>query len=352
LALATVLVLASCGDAADGSPRGSAPAATSGGSGDDADTLAEFFGYSEETFDPAAAEAEARTNELLIQEKVQACMAAEGFEYTPYVPDYGTSFYAGPGGDLTEDEFRERYGYGYFTMMLEEPAFEESFSPEDDPNWVRQEAMSEAERAAYEKALYGDWESFNPELEYDDEGNEIYVEPDFSEIGGCYNLAQEEVWGGGPDSFGRLNEINEELQPAFEDLYRRIEADPRVADANAEWASCMAEKGYTFSSPEDIFEYLNQQQQELFSDLGIFDSANDVEVTVISDEGPFGPGFDEEKARELADEELVIAADDWECQGDLQKLREEVSAEYEAAFIDENRALLEELKSLTPGLGG
>ena len=54
------------------------------------------------------------------------------------------------------------------------------------------ESLSESERGAYEKALWGDWEGHQPEPQFDEEGNEIWVEPDWSEIGGCQNTVQQE----------------------------------------------------------------------------------------------------------------------------------------------------------------
>ena len=83
-----------------------------------------------------------------VQQKVAECMANEGFEYTPFVPDEQFAYY-GPEEEMTEEERMLKYGYGYFTYMLEESeawedgGFGEEWDPSNDPNWVYQESLSE-----------------------------------------------------------------------------------------------------------------------------------------------------------------------------------------------------------------
>jgi hypothetical protein len=363
LVVGLLLILSACGgtDVTEGAPSGGEDSSNGDQTtSEDPQTLAEFFGYGDEDFDVAAQQAEDRARQLEVEEKTAACMAEQGFEYTPYVPEEMFVYYAGPEEDLTEEERMKTYGYGYFTYMLEEAqnqdVIQEEFDPNDDPNWARMEAMSESERAAYEKALYGDWESFDSEPQYDEDGNQIYVEPDFSEIGGCANLAQEEVWGRGQEFNDEMMALQEQLEPLWMDLYARIEADPRMVDANAEWAACMADRGYTFAKQDDIYEYLSKKQEDLWSNQEGFSSGEATATTISEgggDFGPFGPGIDEAMIQGLADEELAIASDDWDCQGgkSFNDLRQEVSEEYEAEFIAGNRDLLEQQKALMEGAG-
>lgn len=354
---ALLLVLAACGgsDLTEGPSSSGDTSTDEQASTDGAETFADFFGYGDD-FDVEAQIEEDRAREMEVQEKTAACMAEQGFEYTPYVPEEMFEYYGGPEEDLTEEERMKKYGYGFFTYMLEETEnfeeFGDPYSSENDPNWARMEAMSDSERMAYEKALWGDWENFDFEPEYDEDGNEIYVEPDFTEIGGCMTLAQEEVWGGGRENEEEMMAISEQLDPLWQDFYERIESDPRIIEANQEWASCMAERGYTFTDQEDIYMYLDEMQQELWSGQeDYFSEGGEVEEDV--DFGPFGPGIDEEMIRQLADEELAIAADDWECRGDrsFDELRREISEEYEAQFIAENRELLEKQRALMEEAG-
>ncbi len=336
------------------------------------ETLADFWGYGED-FDPAEEEAKWREQEMEVQEYVAECMANEGFEYTPYLPEETFAYY-GPGEDLSEEEWTAKYGYGVFTMMLEEQqaweegTFDEQWNPEDDPNWVYQESLSESERAAYEIALWGNWENWEePEPVYDDEGNEIWdesMEPDWAEIGGCYNLAQAEVFPGfgGPDP--ELEALWNELGPKQEEMWERIQSDPRVVEANQQWASCMADAGYTYASQEEIHEYLWGLQEEWWAESEQYWRDIEAQAETLPEEereafyeeayadtGPWPPGVTEEEIRALADEELAIAAADLNCRGDMNEIMEEVSKEYESQFIAENIDLLRKIKAAQDEMG-
>jgi hypothetical protein len=349
-------------DSTDPAPTGELPT-----------TLAEFWGYGED-FDPEAEEAKWRDREMEVQQKVAECMANEGFEYTPYFPDdQFVSF--GPEEDMTEEERMLKYGYGYFTYMLEESegweegGFGEEWDPSEDPNWVYRESLSESAQQAYDLALHGNWDNWEePEPTYDEDGNEIWdesawVEPDWAEIGGCYNLAQQELGGfGGPDP--EMDALYEEMWPKQEEMWERIQADPRMVEANQEWAACMADAGYSFTSQEDIWMYLDELSNELWSDSEVYYqqieegaqglSEDELEAyynEAYADFGPWGPGVTEEEITALAEQELAIAAADWNCRGDMDELMQEVSEEYESQFIAENYELLLQIKEMQEDLG-
>jgi hypothetical protein len=93
------------------------------------------------------------------EEAIARCMAAEGFEYVPYVDDVDATFL--PDGtvtldfgkssfpDLPPDEFAARFGYG---LSTEPPAAQET---KKDPNEAIVARMSVSERVAYQEALRG-----------------------------------------------------------------------------------------------------------------------------------------------------------------------------------------------------
>lgn len=379
LAVIAILMMltAACGGGLDGTDVAAVPtddsaptstaAATS--SSELPTSMAEFWGYGED-FDPAEEEAKYREQEMQVQQLVAECMAAEGFQYTPYVPEESYAFYDDGRADLTEEERMAQYGYGVFTYMLEETqAFEEDeyiddYDPTSDPNWVYQESLSESERTAYELTLWGDWSSFEePEPTFDEDGNEIWPEPDWSEIGGCQNTAQEEIWGGfGPDP--EMEALWEELGPKQEELYDRIQTDTRIVEANQEWSACMAGAGYTYTNQEEIHEYLWSLQEEMWEDDESFwlnieaqaeqlpeDEREAFYEDAYADIGPWGPNVTAEQVQAWADEELAIAAADWDCRGDMTELIQEVTEEYEAQFITENIELLQKVKDAQETLG-
>jgi hypothetical protein len=318
------------------------------GSAAEAETLDEFFGWGEQSPDEEAAEEEKwRQRDREMQEKIAECMAEQGFEYKPIIWEEEIGF-AGPGDEeeLTEEEWKLKYGYGIFAMMLEEMSrWEEEGPPGEefvDPNMEYMETLSESEREAYEKALWGDWEGHEYEPQFDEEGNEIWVEPDWSEIGGCQNIVEQEYYGAQQEAW---EELDEELQPAWEEFEQWVNTDARVVELNQAWSTCMAEKGYDYEDEEAIHEYLFSLEEDLWTQN---EPPPDWEPTEeeLENMGPFGPGIDEADVQALADEELAIAAADVECAGSMYEEINEVHKEYESEFIEKYRDLLERQRDL------
>ena len=56
---------------------------------------------------------------------------------------------------------------------------------------------------------------------------------------GCYSQASDQVYGSGAD-YERWESINQQIN----ELYERIESDPRVLAATEAWSECMAEAGF------------------------------------------------------------------------------------------------------------
>lgn len=303
---AAALVVAACGDANgdDGEPQ----------------TLESFLGFDG---DPADMQAQAEAQQREMEEVIAACMAEEGFEYIPR--DTGAMFAqveGDPRQELSEQEFREQYGYGISTIDHSEMMGPD---PEEDPNFQIQQEMDDAEREAYERALHGEPPEFDPDADPEDR----VFEP-----GGCHGQALEEVQGGQTAVF-------QELQSEFMALQQRIESDPRIVEAMQEWQACMREAGYDyterFDPQNELFERMNELQHAAFED------ADPAEMD--PEDGPIEPDIDPDALKELQQDELAIAAAEGECTDEhLTDVEQEVRADHEGRFIEQHRDVLEQAR--------
>jgi hypothetical protein len=320
--MVVALVIAGCaGDDDDTATSGDADqsrladTATSGDADQSISPIAAAFGYDMDQ-DPVEAQAEFDEQQRQVQALIVDCMAEQGFEYEPV--DYGAASAVDPSyTDLDDEERARTIGYG-FTQWVDEDPDDGGFV---DPNNERIEAMDDATRDAYYAALYGDW----PEPTFDEDGEEVFdrtVEP-----GGCQNEAWQAVNGGQDDVF-------RELEDDFNDLWERIEADPRLVEAEAAWSACMAERGFEFSAMNEIFDHLNQRMEE---------EVWNIEVEVDDEGMPTGPTYDEEGLEEVRAEEIAIATADYECaqETDRTEVQQEVQVEFEEAFIEEHREVFD-----------
>ena len=163
-----------------------------------------------------------------MEDLVAVCMAEQGFEYTPV--DYsGLEVDLSAGLDLVygSEDFAQQFGYGITT-----DPFTSGGEEVTDPNAEYVAAMSDAERDAYLTALHGEgWADPDPA----DETVEGY---DW-QTAGCSGRAQHEVVATGieDEQFAALQE--EMLRMAEE-----ADGDPRLAQANTDWAACMLDAGY------------------------------------------------------------------------------------------------------------
>jgi hypothetical protein len=313
-------------------------------------------------------DADYRAQEMEIQQQIAECMAAEGFDYIPFVPaDVGGGF-----GFEEEDhgEWVKKYGFGVSTWVLMEEEFAEGEGSDpwaNDPNQEIVEAMDEFEMKEYYRLLHGgepdiiantpqeEIEAMTPE-EQEKFFNEAYENwmPD-----GCYNEAYEEFYGGGEEDMAFWEEFGED----FEETYMRVEADPRIVEAQAGWSACMADKGHDFPTQQAMHEYFwgtevggewvegefSLRVNELVTwpepiwdeEFVEGEDAGSVVTTVVTEDGEgefeyYGPEYDIELLQPLIDEEIAIAVADWECSKDLQDLFEKVYKEIEQQFLEEN----------------
>ena len=274
--------------------------------------------------------------EAKVQEEVRKCMQAEGFEYVPMDPSRLNVKIVGPGSEDTP-EFRRTKGYGITTTFGERPADDEGSS---DPNREIREAMSEEDREAYDRALFGAGAQkgvgggFSVQVGPGEHVvGDVASAPDPSEMG-CFGKAQEAVGDG--------HRTLERVGPQLKELHQRIESDARMVRANAAWAACMSDAGFDFETPEDIPPYLFEKIQELQASLGGGDdgvSGRDGDALL----GPPDPEAMEEllaspEMAALQREELALAAADDGCSESTgrRETARKVRAEAEKQFLEDN----------------
>ena len=306
LAVATALLgLSACSEDHDApAPDAASPTATA----DDAGRtqvapeppapgpLEEFVGYA----GPRTAE------EWLVQiawreNATAACMAEQGFAYTPQVPAVDQIEYV-EGPAQGSREFVERWGYGVWGQPPNGGGGGFMYSGTVDPNWAARETMSEAGREAYDTALWG------PVTEVHEDGS-------ISREGGCSGAAETPV---GPEAAYLAGVRKEAL-----DFLEAMGADSRFADVDAAWASCMADGGLGYANPAAA--------QQQFWD----------EMMAETEDGI----LDADVAAERAPEEVRIAVADLDCQEatDWPARHRAIEIALQQEYVDAHRADLDSL---------
>ncbi len=323
--IAIALLVAACG------PGGE----ESGGAEARGESLQDFIpGFA--SFDPENAEEQFRQQERDAQEKIATCMAEQGFEYVPYVLNEEEIFF---GGVDSQEEFVEQYGLGItYDILFEQPGFEdEELPPEiaNDPNYAIREELSPEEGEAYDRVLYGE----EPDIDFESMSEEEFDEFFQSfEPGGCYNTAFDDIF-----DQEASQAFYEQFGSDLEAMYQRVESDPRIADMEANWSACMLEEGYQFTDEQDASIFILRRLEEIGA----------ISELDVDPEG-FGYGYGGEHiepgsaaylaAEKILVEEIAIAKASMTCQGDVGEVFQEVFQEYEQAFIEENRAALEQFR--------
>ena len=324
-ALALALAVGGCGGGggdADGDPDG-----TKGPAVEDLGPLDEIFQDIYGDWD----EEQSSAQQMRVEETVAGCMAEQGFEYTPV--DYSQASFTMTPDDLDVEwgsrEFAEKYGYGATTDpwgnedALAAPSGEEFVDPNQD--YVM--SMSETEQAAYNSALYGD-QSYP-------EGEDVEWEYKWEEAG-CQGRAQHEVYETAP---GLDDETYQALMDEMNTMWEGIMSDPRIAELNAAWATCMAEAGHPgFATVDDaqnsIYDQLNTVWETAYADMPPDSSEEDwaaIQTRV------------DELMAQITPIEIELAVADFDCRADVDydKVQREVNADAQQQFYDAHRDELE-----------
>lgn len=276
-----------------------------------------------------AEEASAMAREA--EELTAACMAERGYEYTPFVQGEGELF-STFGFDET---FAKSYGFGIVRDLFGETFLGKESPGEEDPNSAITEAMTPAEQDGYFVALYGQGPDIDSETMTQDEidaAYESYV-PD-----GCRGLAEQQVYGGGPSDGSAA--FYEEFGDDLEAVYASMESDPRSAEVDAAWSTCMADLGYGFTEEADAYEYIHD---ELFA-IGAIEKPADAAFGYAA--MPIEAGSElEAQVKAIAEEEVEIAMASIGCSDHMWNLFEDLRREGELRFILEHRDELEQFKA-------
>lgn len=318
---ALTLVLASCSGDKPGT-----------GGGDDLSwedsPISKAMGYDGGDFsqqDQEEAQAEMDEQNRKMEELVASCMAEEGFDYVPNTNNGGSISYEPAGEETDPLENARQNGYGITTGWgpVTDPGVEEEVYV--DPNAETYEAMSESERTAWDKALYGTPPEFTEETDMEE------FEYNW-EDSGCYGVAQHEVYEVENGQEGLMAVYDDpqwaELMEEMSALYTDAQNDPRMKELNTKWSSCMSEAGFDFANTEEAFNSINDRLNKFWEE-----NADDPEYT----------GPTEEDLAPIKEEEIKVAVADYTCQDeiDLQNESMRIQFEIEQEFVDEHKAELE-----------
>ncbi|WP_052851329.1 hypothetical protein [Streptomyces avicenniae] len=227
------------------------------------------------------------------EELVRACMRERGHEYrTAPARDARRAAAVNP-YTLLSPRWSQSDGYGLTGEALE--------GPPDDPNADVLAALPDAERDAWQRALLGRQED-HVRIDLPG-GRRIGYDPH-----SCVQVARDDVYGEG---WSELRYVVEDLS---NDAIRRTLASPGFAEAEADWAACMAGLGYSYTTLED-------PRREIVGQL----------------EGARG---DPDRTRAVAERELALAGDDLACQ--LEENTHQRIADVQAAAEEPVRARAEE----------
>lgn len=345
-AAALALVLTGCGKGDDGPSSSSTP---------EPGAIDKLWEASYGDFD----QDEANAQQMQVEELIAQCMNDEGFEYTPV--DWGAmgggGEYVPPVGEDGEElqwgtlEFAKKYGYGQTTNPWGDAASTLPVDPGTggewvDPNQEYLDSMSETERMAYQEALYGvqpefteeaDWENWNPTWEEQ----------------GCQGYANHEVFG--DQMYGGDPEENEwaDLEAEMQTMYESMESDPRITEAVASWASCLADAGYPgFATIYDAENSISEKVQAIYEDN---DPWKDLGPDATQEDYDAAQAEMTRLTAEITPLEIELATADFTCRDEVkyQEIYNQVNLDLQQQFYDAHKADLEAyVEAMTGGAKG
>lgn len=316
---------------------------------------------------PDYASMDPEAQQLEIEEATAACMKEQGWEYIPVTyPDSYTEF---SDEDYLEQLKSQGNGNVYWTLYPNGNG-EEGDLPTDefvDPNTEYRESLSEEERIAYEGSLWGTPEEQEAAytIEIDPEtGDEMWTST--GEQPGCQGKAYAEVYGEDPT---QNPEIQETLMGYYEELQARVEADPRVVEANEKWGKCMKDAGFDYANQMEYWEKSYEDTQAKIDAIvgedyntNEWDNWTDAEWTEYYEThteeeieamfAPKEPSFTAEQKSQLEAllaDDIELAVAEYTCSKDLNDKTQDIYGEIEEQYALEHE---DELKELAASVAG
>jgi hypothetical protein len=270
-----------------------------GGANDQAQTVEEQIGL------------DSREGLMELQSRVEGrigeCMKRQGFEYVPVDPFARQEALTGK-ARVTDADFNKQFGYGITTMFGRG-------GQQSDPNDRIRKSLSGVDRAAYDRALWGE----SPGATF----QEAADTGDFSDLGGCTKEATDAAFGGGAVLMSLVGKLDE--------LDQRIVEDQRMVKATEKWAACMADKGYRYSESDAIDEDLLKRFKAI-----VGPGARPMLVSL-----PGVLNYDHAALAALQREEVAVVNADIECEKrEITPVEQVVRPQYEQEFRQQNRRLL------------
>ena len=366
LALVAVVTLAACGgesvtgevavpataNQVAASANAEPVAASSSNSDTEPRTLADYLGNGADARGQGGQggfggdEDEAVAQQRLIQQGIQVCMQGQGFAYSPEEPGDGLQFFLATQSQGVEPaDYAEAEGFGISTrfdvllegdLEIEEPA---------DLNGDHVATLSEGEADAWNLALSGAPPERNAlgQLVDPETGEVIQGNGPGRAAGGCSLTAQTQVRG---DAIV-LGDLEDELAL----LADRIESDPVVTEIRRQWIGCMSEQGFDYADENEARADINSQVRPLLRSF--FASGDTGEGQAQGRPGSSNPlqaiaGLQltpeqDAELEALQGLERSIAVASFGCQGDTGQEIADITARYEAEFIEANRDALDDL---------
>jgi len=255
---------------------------------------------------------QAKEIQARVENRIADCMKAQGFEYTPVDPFAQQQALTGK-ARITDEEFTRQFGYGISTLFGKG-------DEQSDPNDRIRRSLAEADRAAYDRALYGE----NVGVTF----AEAVDTGDFTELGGCTKDASEAAFGGAA--------VLTTLVERLDELDERIIQDQRMVRANEKWTECMLEKGYRYEEPDEVDSDIEERFQAIVGSG----------VPPGTSTPPQGVSYDRAALTELQQEEVRIANADLDCETqEIEPVERDVRPQYEDQFRSQNQRLLARVQS-------